>query len=179
MPERDLYDVLGVPRSAAADEIKKAYRRLAKKYHPDVNPGDKQSEERFKEVTAAFEVLSDESDYNKRIHVDVLPVAGEKLQTIGGIEKMAPLIRRPVAVNLGASGDLRTPQGTLWLAYPRPKLPADRAAMLAYSGRQPTNWTVSAPNLPSASPSNARLNPFALRHFRVFLGYHSSWFQNF
>ncbi len=59
MPERDLYDILGVPRAATADEIKKAYRRLAKKYHPDVNPGDKAAEERFKEVTAAADVLSD------------------------------------------------------------------------------------------------------------------------
>jgi curved DNA-binding protein len=56
---RDLYEILGVPRAAAADEIKKAYRRLAKKYHPDVNPGDRAAEEKFKEVTAAFEVLSD------------------------------------------------------------------------------------------------------------------------
>ncbi len=59
MPERDLYDILGVPRAATADEIKKAYRRLAKKYHPDVNPGDKAAEEKFKEVTAAAEVLND------------------------------------------------------------------------------------------------------------------------
>ncbi len=59
MPDRDLYDVLGVSRSASPDEIKKTYRRLAKKYHPDVNPGNKQAEEKFKEVTAAFEVLSD------------------------------------------------------------------------------------------------------------------------
>ncbi len=59
MPERDLYDVLGVPRTATPDEIKKAYRRLARKYHPDVNPGDKRAEEKFKEVTAASEVLSD------------------------------------------------------------------------------------------------------------------------
>ena len=59
MPERDLYDILGVSRTASADEIKKAYRRLAKKYHPDVNPGDKASEEKFKEVTAAAEVLGD------------------------------------------------------------------------------------------------------------------------
>ncbi|HEX8907549.1 MAG TPA: DnaJ C-terminal domain-containing protein [Anaeromyxobacteraceae bacterium] len=59
MPERDLYDVLGVARTASADEVKKAYRRLAKKYHPDVNPGDKVAEEKFKEVTAAAEVLND------------------------------------------------------------------------------------------------------------------------
>lgn len=60
MPERDLYDILGVPRTASREEIKKAYRRLAKQYHPDVNPGNKQAEERFKEASAAFEVLSDD-----------------------------------------------------------------------------------------------------------------------
>jgi curved DNA-binding protein len=59
VPERDLYDILGVSRTASQDEIKKAYRRLAKKYHPDVNPGDKKAEEKFKEVTAAAEVLGD------------------------------------------------------------------------------------------------------------------------
>ncbi len=59
MPDRDLYAILGVPRTASAEEIKKTYRRLAKKYHPDVNPGNKQAEEKFKEVTAAAEVLGD------------------------------------------------------------------------------------------------------------------------
>ena len=59
VPERDLYDILGVPRTASHEEIKKAYRRLAKQHHPDVNPGNKQAEERFKEASAAFEVLSD------------------------------------------------------------------------------------------------------------------------
>jgi len=57
--ERDLYALLGVPRGATGDEIKKAYRRLAHKYHPDKNPGNKQAEERFKEITAAHEVLGD------------------------------------------------------------------------------------------------------------------------
>ena len=56
---KDPYSVLGVSKSATADEIKKAYRKLAKKLHPDVNPGDKKSEEKFKEVSAAFEVLGD------------------------------------------------------------------------------------------------------------------------
>jgi curved DNA-binding protein len=60
VPERDLYDILGVSRTSSHEEIKKAYRRLAKQHHPDVNPGNRQAEERFKEVSAAFEVLSDE-----------------------------------------------------------------------------------------------------------------------
>src|SRR5262245_1806445 len=58
MPSRDLYAVLGVDKKASDDEIKKAYRKLARKFHPDLNPGDKQAEERFKEITVAHEVLS-------------------------------------------------------------------------------------------------------------------------
>src|ERR671922_1386875 len=56
---RDLYSVLGVSRNATADEIKRAYRKLARKYHPDRNQGDKKSEERFKEVQEAYDTLSD------------------------------------------------------------------------------------------------------------------------
>jgi len=56
---RSLYEVLGVEKGAAQDEIKKAYRKLARKYHPDKNPGDKEAEEQFKEVQAAYDVLSD------------------------------------------------------------------------------------------------------------------------
>jgi molecular chaperone DnaJ len=57
--KRDYYEILGIPREASTDEIKKAYRALALKYHPDQNPGDKSSEERFKEATEAYEVLRD------------------------------------------------------------------------------------------------------------------------
>jgi len=59
MPGKDFYTVLGVGRSASEKEIKQAYRRLARKYHPDVNPGDKTAEAKFKEINEAYEVLSD------------------------------------------------------------------------------------------------------------------------
>ena len=59
MEKRDYYEVLGVSRDASLDEIKKAYRKLALKYHPDRNPGDKESEEKFKEATEAYEILRD------------------------------------------------------------------------------------------------------------------------
>jgi molecular chaperone DnaJ len=60
VPERDLYEVLGVSRTATADELKSAFRKAARKYHPDVNPGNKGAEEKFKEVSAAFDVLGNE-----------------------------------------------------------------------------------------------------------------------
>src|SRR5215475_6835028 len=59
MAKEDFYKILGVKRDAKPDEIKKAYRRLARKYHPDVNPGDNAAEERFKQMSEAFDVLSD------------------------------------------------------------------------------------------------------------------------
>src|ERR1044072_4948969 len=59
MAKEDFYKVLGVKKDAKPDEIKKAYRRLARKYHPDVNPGDKAAEDRFKQMSEAFDVLSD------------------------------------------------------------------------------------------------------------------------
>jgi molecular chaperone DnaJ len=58
-PKKDYYEILGVPRSATEKDIKAAYRKLARKHHPDVNPGDKAAEEKFKEVSGAFAVLSD------------------------------------------------------------------------------------------------------------------------
>src|ERR1041385_2291368 len=57
--KQDYYEILGIKRDAKPEEIKKAYRRLARKYHPDVNPGDKAAEERFKAMSEAHDVLSD------------------------------------------------------------------------------------------------------------------------
>src|SRR6266446_1797779 len=59
MAKRDYYEVLGIERTASDDDIKKAYRKLAVKYHPDKNPGDKTSEDKFKEIGEAYEALSE------------------------------------------------------------------------------------------------------------------------
>ena len=77
--KRDYYEVLGLSKSASADEIKKAYRSLAKKYHPDMNPGDKDAEAKFKEVNEAYAVLSDEEKrqkYDQFGHAAFDPAAG-------------------------------------------------------------------------------------------------------
>ena len=65
MEYKDYYKVLGVERSATQDEIKKAYRKLAVKYHPDKNPGDKAAEEKFKEISEAYQVLGNEESRKK------------------------------------------------------------------------------------------------------------------
>jgi curved DNA-binding protein len=64
---RNYYQILGVPKDASADEIKKAYRRLARQLHPDVNPGDKSAEDRFKDINEAYDILS---DFDKRAQYD-------------------------------------------------------------------------------------------------------------
>lgn len=79
MAKRDYYEVLGVARTASADEIKKAYRKLAMKHHPDRNPDDKSAEDKFKEANEAYEVLSDEDKraaYDRHGHAGVDPSMG-------------------------------------------------------------------------------------------------------
>jgi len=80
MAKRDYYDVLGVARNASDDELKKSYRRLAMKYHPDRNPGDTVAEERFKEAKEAYEILNDP---RKRAAYDQFGHAGVDAQTGG------------------------------------------------------------------------------------------------
>ncbi|RMH71881.1 MAG: molecular chaperone DnaJ [Gemmatimonadetes bacterium] len=80
MSKRDYYEVLGVDRSASAEEIKKAYRKLAMKYHPDRNPDDKNAEEKFKEASEAYEILSDREKralYDRHGHAGVDPMFGQ------------------------------------------------------------------------------------------------------
>ncbi|GIX07383.1 MAG: chaperone protein DnaJ [Candidatus Poribacteria bacterium] len=80
MAPRDYYEVLGVPRDATEEQIKKAYRRLALKYHPDKNPGDKEAEERFKEVSEAYQVLSNKelrARYDRYGHAGLQQGTGE------------------------------------------------------------------------------------------------------
>ena len=64
MAEKDFYDILGVQKNASDDEIKKSYRKLAMKYHPDRNKDDKEAERKFKEATTAYEVLKDQEKLN-------------------------------------------------------------------------------------------------------------------
>ncbi|MBI3161746.1 MAG: J domain-containing protein [Chloroflexi bacterium] len=81
MEYKDYYKVLGVDRKAGADEIRKAYRKLAMQYHPDKNPGNKKAEENFKEINEAYQVLSDDE---KRARYDQLGSAYSNFRTSGG-----------------------------------------------------------------------------------------------
>ena len=97
--KRDFYEVMGVPKNASEDEIKKAYRKLAKKYHPDLNPGDKEAEAKFKEVNEAYEVLSDR---DPRARYDQFGHAGVDPNSLaeGSAEDAARIPTRPAEVRI-------------------------------------------------------------------------------
>ncbi|MCS7149367.1 MAG: molecular chaperone DnaJ [Caldimicrobium sp.] len=90
MVYRDYYEILGVPRNATQEEIKRAYRRLALKYHPDKNPGNKEAEEKFKEISEAYEVLSDPE---KRALYDRAGHAGLRNSGFKGFEDLSDIFR--------------------------------------------------------------------------------------
>jgi molecular chaperone DnaJ len=106
--QRDLYSVLGVDKKASADEIKKAYRKLARQYHPDRNAGDKQAEERFKEISAAYDVLGD-PDKRKQYDRGGFFTGGGPGGTPGGFDTGS---FSDILSNLFGSGGARTtPRG--------------------------------------------------------------------
>src|SRR6266581_5770151 len=99
MASTDYYQVLGLKKTATAAEIKRAYRKLAVKYHPDKNPGNKDAEEKFKEINEAYSVLSDPQ---KRKQYDEL---GQNWKA-GADFKPPPDWRRDVRIDFGDLGDL-------------------------------------------------------------------------
>jgi curved DNA-binding protein CbpA len=91
---RDPYQELGVSRTATADEIRKAFRKLAKAHHPDTNPGDKKAEEKFKQVSAAFDIVG---DVEKRKKFDLGQIDADGRETargFGGAARQWPVQRR-------------------------------------------------------------------------------------
>ena len=110
--KRDYYEVLGVDKSADANAIKKAYRSLAKKYHPDMNPGDKEAEAKFKEVNEAYAVLSDEekkAKYDQFGHAAFDPAAGGYGADFGGFGDFGDIFSSFFGGGFGGSSGGRRP----------------------------------------------------------------------
>ena len=105
--KRDYYEILGVKRSATEKEIKKAYRRLAREHHPDLNPGNKEAERRFKEISEAYQVLSNaelRKKYDQFGHRAFEPaLAGETQHTTSDPRMLGLARARPNLRGLGKS----------------------------------------------------------------------------
>src|SRR3990170_3098688 len=106
MASRDYYELLGVARGASADEIKKSYRQLAMRYHPDKNPGNKEAEDKFKEISTAYAVLS---DTEKRAKYDQFGAAAFEGPQGGGYTQvdMSDLLRSAFGDFFGGGGGRR------------------------------------------------------------------------
>src|ERR1019366_5254364 len=89
-PKHDYYETLSVPRGASEDDIRKAYRKLARKYHPDLNPGDKSAEDRFKNVSEAYDVLSDQKKRQMYDQVGFYSASGFASPPPGGGGRRGP-----------------------------------------------------------------------------------------
>lgn len=111
--KRDYYEVLGLSKGASDDEIKKAFRKLAMKYHPDKNPGDKEAEEKFKEINEAYAVLSDpeqKSKYDRFGHAGVDPngfAGGGGFSGFGGFEDIFDMFGSAFGGGFGGGGSRR------------------------------------------------------------------------
>ena len=142
---RDPYEVLGVPRSAGADDIRKAFRKLAKKHHPDANPGDKAAEERFKQISAAFDILG---DVGKRRKFDAGEIDADGRETFrgfgGGPGQGGPFGRfpgargRPAPVRAAASRPRGRTSARAWKSTSRRPSSAARSAFPSRTGAPST-----------------------------------------
>ena len=139
----DLYEILGVKKGASADEIKKAYRKLARRHHPDKNPGDKAAEDRFKEIQGAYDILSDPEKRKQYDQFGSRGFAGAGGPDAGGNFQWSG--------NIGDLGDLGDLFGGLFgggagrsSSRTRPWLPMSGYVMTttwpAYEGSVQTSW---------------------------------------
>lgn len=109
MSKRDYYEILGLSKQASAEEIKKAYRKLAMQYHPDKNPGDKNSEEKFKEIAEAYAILSDSqkrSKYDRFGHAAENMGSGDPFGGFGGGIDLSEALRQFMEQGFGGFGDI-------------------------------------------------------------------------